>query len=70
MPMHTRPLGPTGMQVSALGYGAAGIADVVAQTMTPFLNTALDAGLTIIDTAECYTRSEEMIGAAAAHRRD
>ena len=33
------------------------------------LNTALDAGITIIDTAECYDHSEASIGAAIGHRR-
>jgi aryl-alcohol dehydrogenase-like predicted oxidoreductase len=33
------------------------------------LNSALDAGLNVIDTAECYHNSEELIGEAVSHRR-
>ena len=33
------------------------------------LNGALDAGLNVIDTAECYINSEELIGQAVAARR-
>jgi len=33
------------------------------------LNAALDAGLNVIDTGECYHGSEEMIGNTVSHRR-
>ena len=33
-------------------------------------SSALDAGLNVIDIAECYGDSEEMIGKAVGHRRD
>jgi aryl-alcohol dehydrogenase-like predicted oxidoreductase len=33
------------------------------------LNRALDAGLNVIDTAECYYNSEELIGQAVSNRR-
>src|SRR6266498_4356456 len=33
------------------------------------LNTALDDGLNVIDTAECYGLSEEFIGRTVSHRR-
>ena len=33
------------------------------------LNSALDAGLNVIDTAECYERSEELIGQTVGSRR-
>ena len=33
------------------------------------LNAALDGGVTFLDTAECYGRSEEFIGRTIAHRR-
>ncbi|MBV8316078.1 MAG: aldo/keto reductase, partial [Planctomycetaceae bacterium] len=67
----TRQFGKTDMQVSVLGFGGAEIgyeratADVVAR----LLDDALDAGLNVIDTAECYLDSEELIGQAAARRR-
>lgn len=38
--------------------------------METLLNTALDAGLNVIDTAECYGDSEELIGDVLSHRRD
>jgi aryl-alcohol dehydrogenase-like predicted oxidoreductase len=69
--METRRLGQTDMQVSVLGFGGAEIgferaaADVVAR----LLDEALDAGLNVIDTAECYLQSEELIGQAVARRR-
>jgi aryl-alcohol dehydrogenase-like predicted oxidoreductase len=70
--METRRFGKTDMQVSVLGFGGAEIgyeratADVVAR----LLDDALDAGLNVIDTAECYFDSEELIGQAAARRRE
>jgi aryl-alcohol dehydrogenase-like predicted oxidoreductase len=59
------------MQVSVLGFGAAeiGLQNIAQETATRLLNTALDAGINVIDTAECYNDSEEMIGNALAHRR-
>jgi aryl-alcohol dehydrogenase-like predicted oxidoreductase len=69
--MQQRPLGRTGIQVSALGFGGAeiGFENASAETVAKLLGAALDAGLTLIDTAECYATSEELIGAAVAHRR-
>lgn len=70
--MERRQLGRTDMQVSALGFGGAeiGYEQVAARTVSSLLNKALDAGLNVIDTAECYPQSEEMIGQAVAARRD
>ena len=69
--METRQLGPTDMHVSVLGFGGAeiGFEGVSKKTVTRLLNTALDAGLNVIDTAECYEQSEELIGQAVAGRR-
>jgi aryl-alcohol dehydrogenase-like predicted oxidoreductase len=70
--MEKRQFGKTDMKVSALGFGGAEIGfekaadDVVAR----LLGDALDAGLNVIDTAECYLQSEELIGRAVAGRRD
>lgn len=59
------------MSVSVLGFGGAeiGFLGVDDQTVSKLLNEALDAGLNVIDTAECYVDSEEKIGRAVSHRR-
>ncbi len=69
--MEQRQLGKTDMRVSVLGFGGAeiGFEKAAAQTVTDLLHRALDAGLNVIDTAECYLQSEELIGQAVAGRR-
>jgi aryl-alcohol dehydrogenase-like predicted oxidoreductase len=69
--MEKRPLGKTGMSVTVLGYGGAeiGFENASQETVTQLLNAALDAGLNVIDTAECYPNSEKMIGEAVGARR-
>lgn len=70
--MEKRQLGRTGMNVTVLGFGGAeiGFNDVPQNEVDAMLGAALDAGLNIIDTAECYFSSEEKIGRAVSHRRD
>ncbi len=70
--MEKRAFGRTGMNVSVLGFGGAeiGFQGIDTDTVAQLLNGALDAGLNVIDTAECYAGSEELIGAAVSHRRD
>jgi aryl-alcohol dehydrogenase-like predicted oxidoreductase len=60
------------MEVSVLGFGGAeiGYANVSAQEAAELLGGALDAGINVIDTAECYCDSEEKIGRAISDRRD
>lgn len=60
------------MNVSVLGFGAAeiGFEEVSQDTVEKLLKSALDSGLNVIDTAECYRGSEEMIGKAVSDRRD
>jgi aryl-alcohol dehydrogenase-like predicted oxidoreductase len=69
--MEKRQLGQTDMQVSVLGFGGAeiGFEGASAETVEKLLNSALDAGLNVIDTAECYEASEELIGKTVSHRR-
>jgi aryl-alcohol dehydrogenase-like predicted oxidoreductase len=69
--METRKLGNTDMAASVLGFGGSeiGYERVSAATVKKLLNSALDAGLNVIDTAECYVASEELIGAAVSARR-
>jgi aryl-alcohol dehydrogenase-like predicted oxidoreductase len=69
--MERRPLGRTGLAVSVLGFGGSeiGFERVDAVRVGRLLAEALDAGLNVIDTAECYGDSESLIGAAVAGRR-
>ena len=71
LPMQLRRLGRTGLQVTPLGFGGAeiGFESAGQATVDRLLNAALDAGLNVVDTAECYMDSEELIGRAIAHRR-
>jgi len=69
--MDRRRLGRTDMEVTALGFGGSEIGyEGVSQSLaTRLLNAALDAGLNVIDTAECYADSETLIGRAVSGRR-
>ncbi len=60
------------MDVSVLGFGGAeiGFDKASAEVVDRLLHAAIDAGLNVIDTAECYLESEEMIGKAVSGRRD
>ena len=60
------------LQVSVLAFGGAEIGSerATAEMVDVLLNSALDAGLNLIDTAECYEASEELIGKVASGRRD
>src|SRR5262245_4495993 len=70
--MEKRPLGRTGMSLSVLGFGASeiGYQKVPFETVERMLHEALDRGLNVIDTAECYLDSEEKIGRALERRRN
>ena len=65
---------PSGEQVPAFGLGTWNIGDSHAQRGEEIatLRAGLDAGATLIDTAEMYGdgRSEELVGEAIAGRRD
>lgn len=69
--MEKRRFGKTDMDVSVLGFGGAeiGYEETSTETVADLLNSALDAGLNVIDTAECYRGSEESIGKAVSNRR-
>lgn len=68
--MEKRKYGSTDMEVSVLGFGGAEIGQSDEQTVDRLLGSALDAGLNLIDTAECYGNSEELIGKVLANRRN
>jgi len=68
--MEKRRLGRTDMDVTVLGFGGAGITSESIETIGRVLNSALDAGINVIDTAECYEGGEESIGDAISKRRD
>jgi hypothetical protein len=69
--MERRRLGQTDIDASVLGFGGAeiGYQRVADSTVARLLGAAIDAGLTVIDTAECYDLSESLIGRAVGHRR-
>ncbi|MGC8742155.1 MAG: aldo/keto reductase [Candidatus Sumerlaeaceae bacterium] len=69
--MERRKFGRTDLEVSVLGFGGAeiGYEGAPQSDVEVLLNEALDAGLNVIDTAECYPDSEEKIGRAVSHRR-
>jgi aryl-alcohol dehydrogenase-like predicted oxidoreductase len=78
MTLPQNSLGRTGLTVTKLGYGAMEvrgsriwrgrpIEDAEAEQI---LNAVVDGGITFIDTANDYGRSEEYIGRFLSHRRD
>ena len=70
--MKKRKFGKTEMEFSVLGFGGAEIGFNKQQTqmdVDALLNSALDSGLNVVDTAAAYHKSEQMIGAAISKRR-
>lgn len=69
--LEKRPFGKTGMMVTVLGFGGAeiGYEKTDQAVVDKLLNSALDAGLNVVDTAECYVDSEVQIGKAIGSRR-
>lgn len=66
-----RPFGQTGLTVSALGLGAGQIGDATLDetSVEKLLNSVLDLGIRLIDTARGYGLSEERIGRYLRPRR-
>ena len=68
--MHTRPLGSTGPQVSALGLGCMGMSALYGDTdrteSVATIHAALEAGVTLFDTGDFYGmgHNEMLIGEA------
>src|SRR5688572_1907665 len=69
--LERRKFGKTDMTVAVLGFGGAeiGYEGAKPETVSTLLNAALDAGLHVVATAECYLESETLIGTAIGHRR-
>lgn len=67
-----RNFGKTGLEVSAVGFGAGQIGDynIPEKQVEHLLNAALDLGINLIDTARGYYASEERIGKYISHRRN
>jgi len=69
--MNIQPYGHSGLSVSRLGLGAGQIGDaaLAEDEVGRLLHAALDAGITLIDTARGYGLSEERIGRHLQRRR-
>lgn len=67
----TRALGATGLQVSALGFGAGPLGDgrLSERDADALVGAALDHGITLFDSAPSYGSSEERLGRALGPRR-
>ena len=75
--MHTRELGRSGLEVSALGLGCMGMTHAYypipdRREMLELLHAAVERGVTFFDTAEIYGpyTNEELLGEALAPVRD
>ncbi|BCL28701.1 aldo/keto reductase [Streptomyces aurantiacus] len=72
--MQYRTLGRTGIKVSPYGLGALMFATSVGNPdpddSARVIHKALDAGINLIDTADVYGDSEEVVGKALKGRRD
>ncbi len=69
--MELRRFGKTDMHVSVLGFGGSeiGYQAIPKSSVKKMLHAAMDLGVNVIDTAECYAYSEELIGYALQDRR-
>lgn len=75
--MQTRMLGRSGLEVSALGYGAMGLSSAYGpaadrQDAIRIVRAAVERGVTLFDTAEAYGpfTNEELLGEALAPFRE
>jgi aryl-alcohol dehydrogenase-like predicted oxidoreductase len=71
--MSYRPVGDSGLVVSVVGLGTNAFgARIDAEETQAVVDAALDAGITLFDTADTYGRgaSEELLGRALGKRRD
>lgn len=74
--MQSRPLGRSGLSVSAIGLGCMGMSEFYGtrddDESIATIHAALAAGITLLDTADIYGphTNEELVGRALAGRRD
>ena len=68
-PLPTAILGRTGLRVTRLGYGAGHRKPMDGRQSNVILNAVLDSGINLLDTADDYGNSEELIGRYLSHRR-
>jgi aryl-alcohol dehydrogenase (NADP+) len=71
--MQYRTLGRTGIQVSPYALGTLMFATVMGnapEDSARIIGKALDAGINLIDTADAYGDSEDVVGKALEGRRD
>jgi aryl-alcohol dehydrogenase-like predicted oxidoreductase len=74
--MNTRPLGNTGVQISALGLGCMGMSEFYGATdeaeSIATIHRALELGVTFLDTADMYGigHNEELVGRAIEGQRE
>ena len=75
--MQQRALGKSGLEVSAIGYGAMGLSFAYGpatdkQQAITLIRSAVELGVTFFDTAEAYGpfTNEELVGEALAPFRD
>lgn len=75
--MQTRTLGKSGLEVSAIGYGAMGLTGMYGQPTERkeairIIRTTFERGVTLFDSAEAYGpfTNEELVGEALAPIRD
>jgi uncharacterized protein len=69
--MENRPLGKTGVEVSALGFGGFHLVEITSEEAARLLGAYLDQGGSYIETAASYGNgiSETKVGRAVSHRR-
>ena len=68
--MRRTVLGKSGLEVSAVGFGAIPIQRVSEMDAVAALHRAFELGVNFIDTADSYGDSQRKIGKAIANRRD
>lgn len=72
--MELRPLGDTGLEVSAVSFGTAPLGGLFGAVddaaVAGLIDQALDAGINLVDTSPYYGDAEERLGPLIAGRRD